>query len=73
VVLFRMARPEALLNPESSNQVLDVLKSIRMPKEALLPSTWLAEVVVRGGDGQWAPALAGAEPERGLGRVPVGA
>lgn len=54
VVLFRMARPEALLNPESSNQVLDVLKSIRMPSEAALPSTWLAEVVVRGAEGDWA-------------------
>lgn len=53
VVLFRMARPEALLNPESSVQVLDVLKSIRMPSESLLPSTWLAEVVVRGAERQW--------------------
>ena len=61
VVLFRMARPEALLNPESSSQVLDVLRSIRMPRESLLPSTWLAEVVVRSAEGEWGrvwPALA---------------
>jgi hypothetical protein len=47
VVLFRVARPEALLNPLSSTQILDVLRSIQLPRESLLPSTWLAEVVVR--------------------------
>jgi ABC-2 type transport system permease protein len=60
VVLFRVARPEALLNPESSSQVLEVLRSIRMPKESLLPSTWVAEVVVRTAEGEWdrvGPAL----------------
>lgn len=60
VVLFRVARPEALLNPESSSQVLEVLRSIRMPRESLLPSTWVAEVVVRTAEGEWAkvgPAL----------------
>jgi ABC-2 type transport system permease protein len=59
VVLFRMARPEALLNPESSNQVLEVLRSIRMPSEALLPSTWLAQAVVRGSEGSWTEAASG--------------
>ncbi len=54
VVLFRMARPEALLNPQSSAEVLEVLRSIRMPSESLLPSTWLAEVVVRSAEGEWA-------------------
>ncbi|MGC8724438.1 MAG: putative ABC transporter permease subunit [Acidobacteriota bacterium] len=53
VVLFRLARPENLLNPASSLQALTVLRSIRLPSEALLPSTWLADVVVRGAERQW--------------------
>ena len=57
VVLFRLARPEALLNPLSSPETLEILKSIRMPRESALPSTWLAEVVVRGSEGLWARAL----------------
>ena len=48
-----VARPEALLNPDSSTQVLDILRSIRMPQESRLPSTWLADVVVRSAEGEW--------------------
>ncbi len=58
VILFRLARPEALMNPTSSTQVLDVLRSIHLPSESLLPSTWLADVVVRGGEGLWPQAMA---------------
>ena len=61
VVLFRLARPEALINPTSSLQVLDVLKSIHLPSESLLPSTWLADVVVKGADGQWSAAMSSLE------------
>jgi ABC-2 type transport system permease protein len=60
IVLFRVARPEALLSPDSSSQVLDILRSIRMPQESRLPSTWLADVVVRSNEGEWGqvwPAL----------------
>ena len=57
VVLFRLARPEALLNPESSPQIVAILESIQMPRESLLPSTWLARVVVQGAEGEWSPAL----------------
>ena len=60
IVLFRVARPEALLSPDSSSQVLDILRSIRMPQESRLPSTWLADVVVRSAEGEWGqvwPAL----------------
>lgn len=53
IVLFRVARPEALLNPDSSAQVVDILRSIRMPQESRLPSTWLADVVVRSAEGEW--------------------
>jgi len=51
VVLFRMARPEALLNPGSSFKALDFVRSIRMPSEAYLPSTWLASLIVKAAEG----------------------
>ena len=57
VILFRLARPEALLNPESSPQLVAVLNSIQMPRESYLPSTWLAQLVVRGAEGDWHMAL----------------
>ena len=70
IVLFRVARPEALLSPNSSSQVLDTLGSIRMPQESRLPSTWMADVVVRsaeGGMGPGGPALARlARPRRAV-------
>ncbi|MEW5764804.1 MAG: putative ABC transporter permease subunit [Acidobacteriota bacterium] len=59
VVLFRLARPEALLNPATSLQVADVLGSIAMPSERLLPSTWLASLIVHGAEGRWDRALPG--------------
>ncbi len=50
VVLLRLSRPEALLNPRSSSKTVAVLRSIQLPSEAMLPSTWLARAVVRGGE-----------------------
>lgn len=50
VILLRLSRPEALLNPRSSNQTAAVLRSIQLPREAALPSTWLAQVVTRGAE-----------------------
>lgn len=57
VVLFRLARPEALLNPSSSGQVVGILRSFALPGEGWLPSTWLAVVVVYGATGDWSRAL----------------
>jgi ABC-2 type transport system permease protein len=57
VILFRLARPESLLNPAASLQVVDVLGSISMPSESLLPSTWLASLVVQGAEGRWDKAF----------------
>ncbi len=51
VILLRLSRPEALLNPRSSQQSVEILKSIELPRESSLPSTWLARAVVRGSEG----------------------
>jgi len=59
VVLFRLAKPEALLNPASSDQVVEVLRSFALPGERWLPSTWLAVLVVYGASGDWSRALPG--------------
>ncbi len=50
VILLRLSRPEALLNPRSSQKSVEVLKSIELPREASLPSTWLARAVVAGSE-----------------------
>ncbi|MEJ2422280.1 MAG: hypothetical protein P8018_11380, partial [Acidobacteriota bacterium] len=56
VILLRLSRPEALLNPASGGQIFDILRSMHLPKEQSLPSTWLAQVVVEGAAGRWAAA-----------------
>ncbi len=50
VILLRLSRPEALLNPRSSQKPVEVLKSIELPRESSLPSTWLASGVVAGAE-----------------------
>ena len=57
VLLFRLARPEVLMNPKSSLEMEEVLASIAMPAEASLPSTWLARSLVSAGEGDGARAL----------------
>lgn len=64
VIFLRLSRPEALLNPRSSSQATAVLRSIQLPREAALPSTWLAQVVTRGAE---EPASALAAPLGKLG------
>lgn len=59
VVLFRLARPEALLNPSSGGQVVEILRSFALPGERWLPSTWLAVWVVYGAYGDFHRALPG--------------
>lgn len=50
VILLRLSRPEALLNPRSSQQSVEILKSIELPRESSLPSTWLARAVAGGSE-----------------------
>jgi len=50
VILLRLSRPETLLNPRSSPQATAILRSIELPRESVLPSTWLAQVVTRGAE-----------------------
>jgi ABC-2 type transport system permease protein len=56
VVLFRLSKPEILLNPESGAQLLAALKAVDLPSERALPSAWLARAVVYASEGDWSRA-----------------
>lgn len=57
VVLFRLSKPEILLNPDSGPQLLAALKAVDLPSERALPSAWLAKSVVQASEGRWNRAL----------------
>ncbi len=44
-MLFRLIRPERLVDPDSFFTVLDYLSSLEMPTSPLLPSQWAADVL----------------------------
>ncbi len=57
VLLFRLSRPEVLMNPKSSAAIEDILSSIALPAESSLPSSWLARSIVSAGEGDRARSL----------------
>lgn len=57
VLLFRLSRPEILMNPKSSAAIEDILSSIALPAESSLPSSWLARSIVSAGEGDRARSL----------------
>jgi ABC-2 type transport system permease protein len=53
ILLFRLARPEALMNPKNTVEMEELLASIALPQESALPSTWLARSIVVAGEGDY--------------------
>jgi ABC-2 type transport system permease protein len=51
VLFFRLARPEALMNPKNALKIEEIAASIALPQESSLPSTWLSRAIVVAGEG----------------------
>ncbi|HNQ78042.1 MAG TPA: hypothetical protein PK747_02210 [Acidobacteriota bacterium] len=51
ILLFRLSKPEVLINPKSSAAIDDLISSIALPAEGSLPSSWFARAIVSSGEG----------------------